>query len=75
MYYFQLPTQECNKIRNLGKTRVLYKVWRESWFKYGLILRIIPLYLENILEMWKVWDFHERRLSIKMLRNLATSTY
>ena len=52
----------------------LYRVWRESWFKYGLILRIIPLYLETILEMWEVWDFHERLLSIKMPRNLVTST-
>ena len=43
-----------------------------SWFKYGLILRILLLLLESILEMWEVWDFHDR--SIKMPRNLVTST-
>ena len=35
----------------------------------------MPLYLETILGMWEVWDFHERFSSIRMPRNLVESTF
>ena len=48
---------------NLGLNKVLFYVL----YHY--------IYIETILHMWKVWDFHERFSSIKLPRNLVTSTF